>query len=182
MPSAARLQASHELRARIGFLRVLGVHARQEHPRLDLGQRGGHEQIFAGQLELQHLHQFDIAGVLAGDLRDRNIEYVEILPPDQIQEQIERTFEGLQEHFERLRRDVQISGQLGDGLAFHDGKGHLCLLLKRGGRGGGRIRHEREVWSHRASEGFNGNSRPWPAARHPWSHAPLHVRVRSLPR
>ena len=122
------LQPAHELGARIGFLAASGrVHTRQQHARLDLGERRGHQQIFAGQLELQHLHQLDVARVLAGDLGDRNVEDVEILPPDQIQQQIERALEGLEEHLERLRRDVQVARQLGDGLALHHRERHFGL-------------------------------------------------------
>jgi hypothetical protein len=47
---------------------------------------------------------------LAGDLRQRNVENVEILPADQVQEQIERTLEGLEKYLQRLRRNIEIAG------------------------------------------------------------------------
>ena len=63
----------------------------------------------------------------------RNIEHVEILAPDQVQQQVERALEGLEKDLERLRRDVQIARQLRDRLAIDDGERHLHLFrLHRG--------------------------------------------------
>ena len=60
------LQAAHQLGARIGLLGgVRRMQPRQQHARLDLGESGRHQQVLAGELELQHLHQLDVAHVLA---------------------------------------------------------------------------------------------------------------------
>ena len=76
------LQAAHQLGARIGFIAGGGaLRPRQQHPRFDLREGRGHQQVLARQFELQYLHQLDVAHVLAGDLRNRNIEDIEILPP-----------------------------------------------------------------------------------------------------
>ena len=62
MLSAARLealvflQAAHQVGARIALLAGVRIGgARQQHARLDLGQRRGHDQVFARQLELHVL-------------------------------------------------------------------------------------------------------------------------------
>ena len=109
---------------------------RQEHPGLDLGQHGGHQQVFAGELEVQLLHQLDVLHVLPRDVRDRDIEDVEILAPDHVEEQVERTLECLEEHLERLGRDVEVPRHLRDRLAIHDGERHLALLRRQLAAGG----------------------------------------------
>ena len=155
MPSAARLKRSYSCRRRTSSARgsasspaSADVHARQQHARFDLGERRRHEQIFAGELELQHLHELDVARVLARDLGDRNVEDVEVLPADQIEQQIERALEGLQKHLERLRRDVQVARQLGDRLALDHRERHLGLRVVHGAAAAGAaaagVRHDRE--------------------------------------
>ena len=69
--SAAVLKRSYSCRRRTssarGSLLVAGVRidgARQQHARLDLGERRGHHQVLAGELELQLLHQLDVLHVL----------------------------------------------------------------------------------------------------------------------
>ena len=85
------------------------------------------------------------------DFGDRNIEDVEILPPDQVQQHVERALEGLEKYLESLRRDVQIPRHLRDRLTLHHGERHLGLRRRRYRRRGGRrgIRHKREFRSHR---------------------------------
>jgi hypothetical protein len=112
--------------------RTSSAHARQQHARLDLGERRGHEQVFAGQFELQHLHQLDVAHVLARDLGDRNVQDVQILPPYQIEQHVERALERLEKHLERLGRDVQIARHFGDRQAECDRKRHFGLGRRRG--------------------------------------------------
>ena len=66
-------------------------------------------------------HHLDVAQVLAGELGHRDVEHVDVLPADQIQQQVERALERLEEHFERLRRNVQILRQLEQRLAVDAG-------------------------------------------------------------
>ena len=47
---------------------------------------------------------------------------------DQIEEQVERPLEGLEEHLQRVGRDVQVVRQLRHRLAVDHGKRHLRLL------------------------------------------------------
>ncbi len=65
--------------------------------------------------------------VLARDLGDRDVEDVEVLPADEVEQQVERAFERLEEHLERVRRNVEVARQLRDRLAFDDGERHLAL-------------------------------------------------------
>ena len=81
----------------------------------------------------------DVVDVLPGDLGDRDIEDVEVLAADQIEQQVERPLEGLEENLQRVGRNVEVPRQFGDGLALDDGKRHFAL-----GRlaGGGFLRQE----------------------------------------
>jgi hypothetical protein len=145
------LQAPHQLGARVRlFRRLIVADARQQHARLHFGERRRHEQVLARQFQLQHLHQFDVAHVLACDLGDRNVEDVQILPPYEIQKHIQRPLECLEKHLERLGRDVQVSRHLGDGLTLHDRKRHFGLrrLLRRYRRRRS-VLHQRQFRFHR---------------------------------
>ena len=102
------LQPANQLGARIVLFLLDFGRTRQQHARLDLGQHGGHHQILGGQLQAYRLHQLDIAHVLFGDFRDLNIEDVDVLLADQVQQQIQRSLEGFEEHFQSIRRNVQI--------------------------------------------------------------------------
>ena len=72
----------------------------------------------------------DVGQVLPRHVGQRNVEDVEVLPADQVQQQIERSFEGLKEQLQRVGRDVQILRQLEQRLAIQAGHGHA---VKRGG-------------------------------------------------
>ena len=66
------------------------------------------------------MHHLDVVDVLARDLRDRDVEDVEVLAADQVQQQVQRTFERFEDDLERIRRDVQILRNLEHGLAAHE--------------------------------------------------------------
>jgi hypothetical protein len=80
------LQPADQLRARIFLVLIALGGTRQEHPRLDLGQRRSHDQVLARELELHFLHQIDVLHVLARNLGERDVEDVEVLPPDQVEQ------------------------------------------------------------------------------------------------
>ena len=90
---------------------------RQQHARLDLDQHRRHQQVLGGELEVARADLVDVLQVLLGHIRQRDVEDVEVLPPDQVQQQIERAFEGLEEHLERVGRDVQVLRQREQRLA-----------------------------------------------------------------
>jgi hypothetical protein len=54
---------------------------------------------------------------LARERRHRNVEDVEILLADQVEQQVERALEGLEDDLERVGRDVEVPRQLDDRLA-----------------------------------------------------------------
>ena len=124
MSSAACLKRSYSCRRRTSSARgsssslVLHRRTRQQHARLDLGQDRGHHQVLGGELEAHLVHRLDVLDVLARDLGDRDVEDVQVLAADQVQQQVERTFERLEDDLERVRRDVEVARQLGDRLAF----------------------------------------------------------------
>ncbi|MNI54550.1 hypothetical protein D3C73_1094480 [compost metagenome] len=61
------------------------------------GQQGScHDQKLTGNVQLQFLHSLQIFHVLLGNLADRNVLDVDFRFVNQVQEQIERTFERLQ--------------------------------------------------------------------------------------
>ena len=65
---------------------------------------------------------------MLGDLRNIDIKNVEVLATNQIQQQIKRPFEGVEEHLKRLRGDVKIFGKFCDRFSPNHREGHLSLL------------------------------------------------------
>ena len=142
-------QSAHQLRTRVFRLLAFGHLARwQQHARLDLDQHRRHQKIFGRQFQvapadLVHVHQ-----VLPRHAGHRNIQDIEVLLADQVQQQIQRAFEGLQEYFERIRRDVQILGHREQRLAIQTGQRDLIHHLGhvRGLRRNVRSRHGRRYY------------------------------------
>jgi len=58
------------------------------------------------------------------DLSHRNIKNIEVLLADQIQQQIEWTFESFEKYLQRIRRNVEVIRQLEQRLAVELGEGH----------------------------------------------------------
>ncbi|KAG1449337.1 hypothetical protein G6F57_016655 [Rhizopus arrhizus] len=145
MKACARL-AAHQFGARVGFVAFLAYRARQQHARLHLGQDRGHHKVFGSKLEAQLAHHGDVFHVLPGDLGHGDVQHVQVLPADQVQQQVQRAFEGIQDDFQRVRRNVQVLRNLQDRLPMHHSQRHFLLL--GGGRPGWRVRVEREFGSH----------------------------------
>ena len=96
-------ELAHQIEPRIDPLlvgRLIGGARldRQQHPALDHHQRGGHDQKLAGDVEIQHAHDVEIRHVLRRDPLDRDVVDIDLLAPDQIEQQIERPFKHLQIH------------------------------------------------------------------------------------
>ena len=109
-------QPPHQRVARILFLALdaggrLG--ARQQHLRLDVDERRGHHQEFARDVEVQLLHQLDRVEVLLRDERDRDVVDVDLVLPDEVQQQVERPLEVVELDRVRVRRDDSNSGCCG---------------------------------------------------------------------
>ena len=146
------LQPAHQFGARIFFFAGFGRRARQQQARFDLGQDRGHHQILGRQFELDVLHQADVVDVLAGDLGHRDVEDVEVLPADQVQQQVERTFERVENHLQRIGRDVQILRDLQHRLPTHQRQRHLLLLRRAGALCGVGVGAGRRFDGHRLDE------------------------------
>jgi len=79
--------------------------------------------------------------VLARDVGHRDVEDVEILLADQVQQQVERTFERFEKNLEGVRRNIQVRWQLPERLAVQMRKRHAVNSVRRGvGRGRGKRR------------------------------------------
>src|SRR5439155_7030049 len=62
------------IRSCLTFGRLGCLLARQEHARLDVGQRGGHQEVFAGQIDVQRLRRVHVLEVPVGDEADGDVE------------------------------------------------------------------------------------------------------------
>ncbi len=112
-------QSPHQLGPRIfcfgaGDCRRLG----QQQARLDLDQHRGHQQILGREFQLRAPHHLDVAQVLPRQFRHRNVENVDVLPADEIEQQVQRPFERIEENLERVRRNVQVERQVVERLAI----------------------------------------------------------------
>ena len=152
------LQPPHQFRTRVFLILVL-LRARQQHPGFYLRQHGRHDQVLPGQLQLQHLHQFNVSHVLFGDPGDGYVEDVQVLALDEIQQQVEGAGKGLQEHLQRVRRDIKVLGDLAQGNALHYGKRHF--LLQRAALR--ELSHNPAPWLRAPRSGFPGQ---YPAPSH----------------
>jgi hypothetical protein len=70
----------------------------------------------------------DVDQILARHLGHRDVEDVEVLLADQVEQQVQRPLEGVEEDLEGVGRDVQIQRQLHHRLAVKAGQ-HLQLEL-----------------------------------------------------
>ena len=128
-------QAAHQLGARVFSLFAFGHLFRgQQHARLDLDQHGRHQQVFRSQLQVAGADLIDIAQILARHTRHRDVKDVEVLLANQIQQQVQRAFKGLQKDLQRVWWDVEVIGQRKQRLPVQTGHGHMVHHLGHGGR------------------------------------------------
>jgi hypothetical protein len=100
-------QALHQLLARIDGLLLalrLGRLDRHQHLRLDVDERRRHHHELAGHVEVELLHQLQVLHVPARDRRDRDVMDVDLVAPDQVQQQVERPLEERQRDAGRVVR------------------------------------------------------------------------------
>ncbi len=130
---------------------------RQQHRRLDLHQRRGHDQKIARQVDVELFEHLDIPQILVRDLRQRDVVDIDLLLADQIQQKVQRAGEDLQVDtvisqgtlpsyllaqdlmglfgivFERLEFDILHHGRAGvnvpDVLAHDDGPNAVVVQL-----------------------------------------------------
>jgi MFS family permease len=91
-------QSTNEFGARIVVLEVFIVlvdgRLRQQHLRLDVGERSRHHEIFAGQVDIEILHQHDVFDVLLADEGDGDVLDVELVLLNEVEQQIEGPLKG----------------------------------------------------------------------------------------
>jgi hypothetical protein len=85
--------------------------------RLDVNQRGGHHEELPDDVEVQLLHQIQVIEVLLRDERDRNVVDVDLVLLDEVQQQIERTFEVLKVNRVVLENGLEVLGLFGHAWA-----------------------------------------------------------------
>ena len=79
---------------------------RQEHSRLDVDQRRGHENEFPGHIDVQLLKQMEVVEVLLRDPRNRDIVDVDLLLANQVEQQVQRPL--VHGAFDRRRRLASV--------------------------------------------------------------------------
>src|SRR5919198_1556260 len=124
-------EAAHQLGPRIAcLLRQIGLGQGllltwEEQPALDVRERGGHHQELARDVQVQLAHPLQVLEVLLGDQRDRNVEDVDPLLPDQMEQEIQRAFEVRQ-------GDSKGIGDAGLCGPIHFGTGNLASAQEDG--------------------------------------------------
>ena len=90
-------ELADEFPARIfAFLLVFDLHLLidgQKFAALDVHERGGHHEEFAGDVEIEHAHDFDVFDELGGELGEVDFVNIDFFLPDEVEKQIERAFE-----------------------------------------------------------------------------------------
>ena len=84
------------------FVLLLGLHLllhRQQLAALDVHERGGHHQKFARHFEVKLAHEVDVLHKLGGQFGEVDLINIDLLLPDEVKEQIERSFEDLELYF-----------------------------------------------------------------------------------
>jgi len=71
------------------FLARFGLAAGQEHGGLDFHEGGGHDEEFAGEVDVELLEHIDILEVLVGDGGDGDVLDVHLGAADEVEEQVE---------------------------------------------------------------------------------------------
>ena len=109
---------------RPGIQLVLVPVAREEHLRLDPHQGGGHLQEFPGAVELGRLDGLHRLEELVGDLGDGDVEDVDVLHPDQVQEEVQGALEPIDV-------DDPEAVLLGEGAGQPGGPRHQAHIRRR---------------------------------------------------
>ena len=122
-------QASRQFGPRIlGLLAGVRPAHGQQHSRLDVDEHRRHQEVLAGEFEVSSPDLLDVGQILPRHVGHRNVEDVEVLAPDQVEKQVERALEGLENDLERIGRDVEVARDLEHRLAIQPGD-HLQLEL-----------------------------------------------------
>ena len=93
-----------ELQPQRQFLgtRVLLLVLREQHRRFQIGEPRSHHEIVRRQLQLQRLGPLDIGDVLVDQREDRDALEIDLLPPREIEQQVDRPFPPVEIEIERI--------------------------------------------------------------------------------
>jgi len=77
-------------------VRIIGIGAGcglawNEHPALDLLERGGHHQKLPREVDVDATDDFDVLEILLGDAGDRDVLNIHLIAANEIQEEFERS-------------------------------------------------------------------------------------------
>jgi hypothetical protein len=72
---------------------VVAVGAGEQLDRLELDQRGRDQEELGGDLEVEAAHSLHLGEIVLGDAGDRDLPQVDLLPRDEVQQQVERALE-----------------------------------------------------------------------------------------
>ena len=107
----------HELVARVLHrLALHGGHARQHHLRLDVEEHRLDVEELGRDLEVELDHEDDVLVVLPADVGHGKIPEVDLVPADEVEEEVQRPLEHRQLH--RVRLHEVRAGRDGDADAF----------------------------------------------------------------
>jgi hypothetical protein len=67
----------------------LDLPAREEQLALDLHQRGGDDEELAGQFDVDQLDDSEVVEELFGDAGDGDVEQVDLVPLDQVEQEVQ---------------------------------------------------------------------------------------------
>src|SRR5260363_220671 len=81
--------------------------------------------IFSREFKIARADALNILQILARELGHWNIEHIEVLPANQIQQQIERPLKGFKKNFKRIGRNIEIARQLKERLAVQTRTGRI---------------------------------------------------------
>ena len=73
--------------------------AGQESPALQIHQIRRHHDELAREVDVQHFEGVDVGNILLGDALDIHVQHIQLLLPDQVEQEVERTFEDIEFNF-----------------------------------------------------------------------------------
>jgi len=114
-------EALHQLLARIRDRLAVGVDLTwQQHARLQVDEQRRLVDVFAGDVEVELLHQRQVLVELVADARHRDVGDLHLVDLDQVQQEVERPLEDRQADPPRLGQRGGVQAGVG-----HDGRASL---------------------------------------------------------
>jgi hypothetical protein len=109
-PEPERQPASHRFRVDVVLVLLVG---RKKQFRFEIGEPRRHQQVVSRQIDLAVLRLVNIGEVLVGQLQDRDLREIDLVPPRQLQQQVERPLESVEVDAERIAGVGRVGFRLG---------------------------------------------------------------------